>query len=177
METFVDCICPICNEPFKKSLGHYNRAMKNGLRVFCDKDCAGIARRKSVEEKKKVKAAYDKKIYNTPERQAARKRYFQNSYKRNPEKYKAIRRAKYPKHLEYLRRPEYKKYKKEYDVKYLAKKDFGIYWESAILLKELEDHLLKIRPDGIKFQMGITNKTQKRKRLWQRTKKNLQRQI
>lgn len=171
MESFVDCVCPVCKSEFKKRLGHYNRSKKDGLNVYCNRTCAGIGRRTSAEEKKAVKAAYDKKISNTPERKAARKRYFQKSYKTNPEKYKAIRKAKYPKHLEYLNNPKYKAWKKEYDKKYLAKKDYGAFAEAAILLKELEEHLLKIRPDGIKFQMGITNKTQKRKRLWQRTKK------
>ena len=178
--SLVDCICPVCQNAFKKTLGHYNRAMKQGLNVYCNRTCAGIGRRTSVEEKKAVKAAYDKKIYNTPERQEARKRYFQKSYKANPEKYKAIRKAKYPKHLEYLQNPKYKAWKKEYDKKHLAKKDYGAFAEAAILLKELEEYLLTIRPDVIKFQMGITNKTQKRKRLWQRTKKqqkNLLQQI
>jgi len=82
----VDCICPVCQNEFKKNLGHYNRAMKHGLKVYCNRTCAGIGRRTSAEEKKAVKAAYDKKIYATPERQEARKRYFQKSYKNNPEK-------------------------------------------------------------------------------------------
>lgn len=172
--SLVDCICPICNNGFKKTLGHYNRAMKQGLNVYCNRTCAGIGRRTTEEEKKAVKAAYDKKIYNTPERQAARKRYFEKSYKSNPEKYKAIRKAKYQKHLEYLRTPEYKEWKKNYDVKYRANKEYGEYGEAALLLFELEEFLNQNMPTELKFQMGITNKTQKRKRLWQRRSKNFQ---
>lgn len=175
--TMVDCVCLVCKEPFKKALGHYNRAIKQGLNIYCSRTCAGIGRRTSAEEKKAVKAAYDKKISNTPERKAARQRYFQKSYKANPEKYREIRKAKYPKHLEYLNTPEYKERKREYDKKYLAKRGYGAFAESAILLSELELFLKQTMPKELKFQMGITNKTQKRKRLWQRAKKNFQQQI
>lgn len=170
-KSVVKVTCKQCGSEIEKFIGHVNRANKMGMGLFCNRTCFGLNRRKSIEEKKAVKAAYDKKIYNTPERQDARKRYFKKSYENNPEKYRAIRKAKYPKHLEYLRTPEYKAWKKEYDRNYLAKKDYGAFAEAAILLKELEEYLLTIRPDGIKFQMGITNKTQKRKRLWQRVKK------
>lgn len=174
--TTVNCICPVCGNGFEKGLGDYNRAIKQGLNVYCNRTCAGIGRRTSAEEKKKVKAAYDKKIYNTPERKAARKRYFQKSYKENPEKYKAIRAAKYPKHLEYLRTPEYKEWKKNYDKKFKAEKNYGPFAQAAVLLIELESFLKQNMPNELKFQMGITNKTQKRKRRWQRQNKNFQQQ-
>lgn len=172
----INCTCPVCGNKFKKEVGHYNRAIKQGLNVYCNRTCAGIGRRKSTEEKKATKAAYDKKIYNTPERQEARKRYFQKSYKANPEKYKAIRQARYSKHLEYLRTPEYKEWKKNYDKVYRGKKNYGVFSEAAALLSELELFLKQNMPNELKFQMGITNKTQKRKRLWQRMNKNFQQQ-
>lgn len=172
----VKVICNYCGCEVEKFIGHVNRAAKYGLNVYCNRTCAGIGRRTSAEEKKSVKAAYDKKIYNTPERQEARKRYFKKSYNANPEKYKAIRKAKYKKHLEYLRTPEYKEWKKEYDLKYRANKEYGEYGECAVLLIELERLLNKQMPAELKFQMGITNKKQKRNRLWQRTNKNFQQQ-
>lgn len=171
MASLVDCVCHVCGNGFRKSYGHYNRAMKHGLNVYCNRTCSGIGRRTSAEEKKAVKAAYDKKIYNTPERQEARKRYYQKSYKANPEKYKAIRKEKYPKHLEYLNTPKYKAWKKEYDKKHLAQKHYGSFAEAAILLSELETFLKQNMPTELKYQMGITNKTKKRKQLWQRTQK------
>lgn len=166
----VDCVCHLCGNGLQKSLGHYNRAMKQGGRVYCNRACVGIARRKSIEEKKAVKAAYDRKIRDTPERVAARKRYFQKSYAANPEKYRAIRKAKYPKHLESLNTPKYKAWKREYDKRHLAKKHYGAFAEAALLLSELETFLKQNMPAELKFQMGITNKSQKRKRLCQ-TKK------
>lgn len=161
--------CEYCGKEIEKYIGHVNRSRKKGYKLYCNQTCSGLDRRKTIEEKKKVKAEYDKKIYSTPERIAARKRYFQKSYKDNPEKYRQERRRRYKAHLQYLQRPEYKKWKHEYDQKHLAKKEYGIFWEAYLLLKELELWLLKNSPEGMKFQMGITNKSQKRKRLWQKT--------
>lgn len=177
--TQVKVKCRYCGKEVEKDLGDVNKANKICAPIYCDKKCAGLARRTSIEEKKKVKAAYDKALSQTSERQAARKRYFQKSYKSNPEKYREIRKNKYQKHLEYLHTEKYKEWKKLYDEKHLAKKYYGVFWESALLLKELELFLLNNAPYGMKFQMGITNKTQKRERLWHRTKhnKNLQPQI
>lgn len=172
--------CAHCGKKVEKNVGHVNRANKQGLKLFCSQKCFGLSRRhnKTKKQLKEEKRLYDigYREKNEAELKIKRHDWFMKDYAANPEKYKKERQRRYKKHLEYLQTSEYKEYKKEYDVKYLAKKYFGIYWESAILLKELENHLLGIRPDGIKFQMGITNKTQKRKRLWQRTKKNLQRQ-
>lgn len=164
-------ICPACGLEVEKDTSDVNRAKKAGLNIYCSRLCGGIGRRKTDAEKKTVKAAYDKKIRNTPKRRQKRKEYFQKSYTNNPDKYKKIRQEKYKKHLEYLQSPRYKEWKKQYDLKYLAKKNYGVFWESALLLNELEEFLIKNAPDGIKFQMGITNKTQKRKRLWQQTQK------
>lgn len=175
MPTYVKIKCCQCGKSVKRYVGYVNRAKKDGLKMFCGKKCFGLSRRdgKTKEQKKAEKAKYDKEFryYHREEIKQRKAAAFKKDYAANPEKYRKERRRRYKDHLKYIQTPEYKKWKKEYDVKYLAKKDFGIYWESAILLKELEDHLLKIRPDGIKFQMGITNKTQKRKRLWQRNKK------
>ncbi len=171
----VEIKCAYCGKVSDKPTGAVNRAKSIGAPLYCNRVCAGLGRRsnKTIEQKKKEKAAYDKEFRyyhrdGIKERKAAA---FKKDYAANPEKYRKERQRRYKAHLEYLQRPEYKAWKKNYDVKHLAKKDFGVYWESAILLKELEEHLLKIRPDGIKFQMGITNKTQKRKRLWQRVNK------
>ncbi len=165
--------CPHCGIETEQPTGYYNAAIKRGGNIYCSRKCGGLSRRTSTEQKKQVKKDYDKKYRadNLESKKIKAHEYFKKDYAANPEKYRAIRKAKYKKHLEYLQTPEYKEWKRNYDIKYLAKKNFGVFWESAILLTELENHLLKIRPDGIKFQMGITNKTQNRKRLWQRQNK------
>jgi hypothetical protein len=175
-------ICPYCECEFEiKNIGHYNRSIRDGYKVYCSRVHAGLGRRdgKTLEQKKKEKAEYDKNYryyYKEGIRQKKAER-FKKDYAAHPEKYRKERQRRYSEHLKYLQRPEYKKWKKEYDLKHLAKKDYGIFWECSLLLKELETWLLNNSPDGMKFQMGITNKTQIRKRLWQtkiRQQKNSQ---
>lgn len=155
--------------------GNYNRAMKANAKTYCGKACFYLDRKgtgKPAEQKKKEKAEYDR-IYraSSPTLKQRRAAWFKKDYEANPEKYRNVRQSRYAEHLKYIQSDKYKAWKSEYDKKYLAKKQFGVYWESALLLNELEEFLLNKRPDGIKFQMGITNKTQKRKRLWQRQKR------
>lgn len=180
MVTMIDCICPVCGEKFSRRLAYYKVAQRKGLNSYCSKKCSGIGRRdgKTVEQKKKEKAEYDKKFryYHKDGIKQRKAAAFKIDYAANPEKYREQRKKRYPKHLEYLRTPEYKAWKKEYDLKYLAKKDYGAFSEAAILLSELEKFLVQNMPSELRFQMGITNKTQKRKRLWQRTNKNFQQQ-
>jgi hypothetical protein len=90
---------------------------------------------------------------------------FHMDYAANPEKYRDQRRAKQAAHNEYCRQPEYKEYKKSYDQGYRAKKDYGEFGEAAIVLSELEK---EIDVRLAKRQNGIINKSQKRKRLWQK---------
>lgn len=176
--TLVKITCAYCGKKRKKYIGHVNRANSIGAPVYCNRTCAGLARRsdKTIEEKKKEKAEYDreyrrKNFEYVKERVAA---YFKKDYVANPEKYRLQRKGQKQNHLRHISTPEYRKWKRDYDQKHLAKKDYGIFWECSILLKELEQWLLNNSPDGMHFQMGITNKTQIRKRLWQRTQKKQQ---
>lgn len=166
-------VCGYCGCDFEMYVGHYNRAMKFGNKVYCSRFHSGLGRRdnKTLEQKKKEKAEYDKKFryYHKEGIKEKKAAAFKKDYVANPEKYRRERQRRYPAHLKYLQRPEYKKYKHEYDQVFTAKKDYGLFWECSLLLKELEALLLNNSPDGMKFQMGITNKTQKRKRLWQKT--------
>ena len=171
--TFIDFTCPTCNIPSKKYIGHYNRSTSIGAPVYCSRECAGVGRRKTIEEKKRVKAEYDKKIAKTPERKQKQHEYFVKDYKANPEKYKKERQRRYAEHLKYLQRPDYKEWKKNYDEQYLAKKHYGDFAEAAIVLKRIENEL---DSQQIKLDTGITfNKSSKqRKRQWQQLNKILQ---
>lgn len=180
----VEIVCAFCGKVSKKYVGHVNRAKKEGLSVYCNRTCAGLGRRhnKTQEQKKKEKSDYDKnyRYYHREGIKERRKEYFKKDYAANPEKYRKERKRRYSEHLKYLQTPEYKKWKQYYDEKFRAKKDYGVFWECSILLKELEEWLVNNAPEGMHFQMGITNKTQKRKRLWQKTiknQKNLQQQV
>ena len=98
--------------------------------------------------------------------------YFQLDYAQNPDKYREERQRRMPSHNEYCRQPEYRKYKKGYDEQYRAKKDYGEFWECAIVLKNLDN---EIDYRESKRQNKLYHKsTTKRKRAWQKQlKQNL----
>lgn len=158
--------CDHCGKEFEKYTGHVNRARRSGYRIYCGRVCSGLARRhgQTIEERKAIKAAYDREYRaRHPEKKIAQKNYERSPagramQKRNRNKFKQS-------HLEYCRTPEYRKWKKEYDKQYRAKKQFGEFWESAIILNDL-DKILQPDKHEIRLQKGTYNKSQKRKRLW-----------
>lgn len=166
--------CSYCGKSFLViHVGAYNRSVKSGLNVFCNLRCFGLSRRlnETDEEKKSAKSFYDMFLRVSKTEDELIKEsfenafYFQLDYRSNPDKYKEQRRKRMPKHVEYCRRPEYKQYKINYDKKYRAKKDYGIFWEAAIILIDLEK---EIDNRLVKNELGLINKSQKRKRLWQK---------
>lgn len=165
----MEIICPQCNKKVQKKTGSVNRAIKIKAPIYCGKKCSGLARRKNrtVEEKKKIKSEYDK-IYRkkNANKIKERNRLYDSSplgramQKRNREKFKQY-------HLEYCRTPEYRKYKRDYDHKHHLKNKYGEFWEAASILVKLNSILPS---KTIKYNQGIINKTQKRKRKWQNRK-------
>lgn len=147
------------------SNGRYNRAIKIGAPVYCNRTCAGAGRRlnKTAEEKKKEKAEYDEKYReaNLDVIKNKKKKYFQRTY--DPTQAAVVRKKRMPRHVEYCRQPKYKEYKKGYDKQFRAKKQFGEFAEAALILIELEN---KLDSKTIKYEQGLINKTQKRKRQW-----------
>lgn len=151
---------------------HINKKIHKGCKyAYCNRVCSGLALRlnKTKEQKKEEKRLYDieRRKIKGDEIRAKKREYFKKDYAKNPEKYKEIRRKKYKKHLEYLSTPEYKAYKKEYDKKYRAKINYGEYWESGLLLQKIE---LQIDNREVKQQLNLINKSQKRKRNYEKTK-------
>lgn len=174
--------CVFCGKIFEGKAGYINRAKKLGVNIYCSRIHAGLGRRnnKTIRQKKKEKADYDNEYRQREYVKKAKAIYFKKDYTLNPDKYRKERKRRYAAHLKYLQSDKYKKWKQNYDEKFRAKKDYGVFWECSLLLKELDVWLLKHTPEGMHFQMGITNKTQKRKRLWQKTvkqQKNLQPQV
>ena len=103
-------ICPICLIEHEKSTGHFNRAIKLGLNVYCGRVCAGIGRRdkKSIEEKKLAKSEYDRlfRLKNKERDKPKKAAYHKKVYAENPEKFKQIRKAKQQWQNEYCRRKD-----------------------------------------------------------------------
>lgn len=158
--------CAYCGEQITKKI---HKGCKN---AYCNRECSGLGRRnnKTEQQKKEEKRLYDieyrnKNIESIKEKN---KTYFKKHYEANPEKYRQKRKDNYKRHLEYLNTPEYKAYKKEYDKKYRAKKQYGEFWESAIILQDIE---LQIDNREVKQQLNLINKSQKRKRNYEQIKR------
>ena len=102
---------------------------------------------KSVAQKKKEKAAYDRE-YRAKNRallKAKKAAYFQRTY--DPVKAAEERKKKMPQHIEYCRRPEYKAKKKLYDHNRMRGRYDGEWLEVALLLYELQKEIRRQEPD------------------------------
>lgn len=164
--------CAYCGTISPKWTGAVNRSRALGAPLYCSRKCAGLARRKppkSLEQRKAEKKAYDavRRILLLDEIKEARRAYYQRT--RDPVKEAIKRKARMPAHVEYCRRPEYRAWKREYDKQYCAKKEFGEFWESAILVNEIRDTALSLSTDyQIRLANGTLNKALKRKRSYAR---------
>lgn len=167
--------CPWCGLQFMAKPSHVNRSEKAGAPIYCGRVCAGLGRRKNkaVDQKRAEKQAYDKKrradLADVIKAQKA------EAYQRNkdPVKEAAARKKRMPQHVEYCRRPEYVAWKREYDKVYLAKKEHGEFWESALLALEIRRTCLELSDDTeIRRQKGTLNKKMERRRNYDRTHSN-----
>lgn len=167
-------VCPQCKKEAEKQTGHVNRARKIGAPCYCSKLCSSIARRLPVEEKKRIKAEYDKKYRaaNLDKKKKQAAIYFKKDYAANPDKYKQWRQKRKHKHAEYCRRPEYKKWKSQYDEKYRAKKVYGEFDECFLLIKAIEK---EYNQQEVRQINNLHNKSQKRKRSWNQKRNSMQR--
>lgn len=173
--TGIEFLCSQCGVKSVRCAGDVNRARKNGANLYCSKECSGIARRKprSVEEKKAAKAAYDRE-YRKKNRSALRIKkaaYYQRT--KDPVREAQERKKRMAAHFEYCRRPEYKKWKREYDRQYRAKKQYGEFADCFLLAQEIRQECLSQASDyEIRLTAGTLNKSMKRKRDYERTHGN-----
>lgn len=157
--------CQQCGKSIQKEVQHVNRAKRRGNKLFCDRVCFGLSRRKNqskgelVEKKRLYDIEYRNK--NRDILKAKKSEYFQRTY--DPQKARIERKKNMQRHIEYCRRPEYVEWKKEYDKQYRAKKDFGEFWESKLALQEI-DEILKPHRYEIMIENGTFCKAQRRKR-------------
>jgi hypothetical protein len=164
-------ICSYCQNETEKSTGEVNRAIKAGAKLYCDKKCSGLGRRKppkTAEQKRSDKAAYDaNRRMVLADRIKAEKAAAHQRNRQNPEfirREKQYRKENMQRHVEYCRRPEYKAAKYEYDRKYRALQEHGEFWESFILLMDLRKECLNRMSDyDIRMSKGTLNKSLKRK--------------
>ena len=167
--------CPVCGCQFIKPQSHINRATRAGSTVYCGRSCAGIGRRKWKTDAEKIaeKQAYDarRRTEKAAEIKASKAEYYQRTRDQIKEAQK--RKERMPLHVEYCRRPEYRKWKKQYDLEYRNRKEFGEFWESAILALEIRRGCLALSDDTeIRRQAGTLNKHQQRRRDYDRSYSN-----
>lgn len=173
----VAIICDHCGVTAYKEAGGVNRSRGKGAPIFCSKECSGAHRRieRSTDEKKALKAEYDRKrraelgdAYREEKRQA-RLRLLAKNPQLVRAREKAHRDARKQQHVEYCRRPEYRKWKAQYDQKYCARKGFGDFGEAAIILNQL---IAEISTRATRTEIyranGILNKHQERRRDYER---------
>lgn len=163
-------VCCFCGKSAKLLTSRVNRAKKMGLNIYCSRKCAGFGRRvnRTDKEKKRIKAEYDReyRIKNLEEIKREHHEYFKKTY--NPKQAAIDRKKRMPYHIEYCRQPKYRKWKREYDQKFVARKKFGEYWESALLIKDIEH---EYQQNEVRQINNLHNKSQKRKRKWKQLQK------
>lgn len=174
MSAYLSLICDYCGRRFQRLEAHIVSAPC--VHSFCGRECSGLGRRKgkTADQLKAEKAAYDR-IYrakNIRHIKALKREHFKRTY--DPERARIERRAKMPRHVEYCRQPEYRKWKKKYDLKYRSKRLFGPFSESYILLQKIQKEVDKRMSDyQIRMQQGTLNKLQTRRRkLYEKTRNN-----
>ena len=119
----------------------------------------------SKEEKRLYDIEYRKR--NKDILRAKKAAWFQRTY--DPVEAAKKRKARMPYHVEYCRQPEYKRWKRAYDMAYRARRQFGEFWESAIILQDLENEILsRVSRYEIGLMNETINKTQKRRREYER---------
>lgn len=123
---------------------------------------------KSKADLREEKRLYDIEYRKKHRRKLRKKKkeWFAKHYSENPELYKEKRKRKKKYQSRYIQTPEYKRYKQGYDEKYRAKKVYGVFAESFLIIKKIEKIVDKKQS---RFDRDCHNKTQKRKRLWKRS--------
>jgi hypothetical protein len=166
--------CGYCLQPIFPYLGAVNRAKALGAPMFCGKHCFGLFRHAITGAKTKADRVKEKQLYDAEYRaknyQALvekKRAYFQRTY--DPVAAAKYRKKRMHKHVQYCQQPEYRKWKKDYDGKHRAKKLFGAFWESHLLLNALQTEILtRITRQEIGSINGTINKSLIRRRDYDR---------
>jgi len=165
-------ICAHCGKKSEKPKGHVNLSNRKGAPLFCDRKCAGLGRR---IEKTAAQRKEEKRLYDLAYREKNRDwltMYKQMAYQRDkdPVKEAAYRKRFAERHKEYCRTPEYRAWKQQYDKQHRAKNIYGEFSEAFLLLMEIEQEVESRASNyDIRGINGTRNKTQERKRSYERT--------
>lgn len=111
----VTIICPTCSKPSEKNLGHYNRAIKLGNKMYCSHVCFGVGRKlefdkhlKTTEQLKQEKAEYDRQRRKSlgDTLKIAKKKYYEANKETILPKMRVYNRSRMSSHVIYCRQPE-----------------------------------------------------------------------
>lgn len=167
-------LCHHCRKPHHQPPNQVNRAMREGLRLFCGRRCAGLARRKhktkaqKVAEKRLYDAAY--RVKNRDRLKLEKQAYFQRTY--DPVKAAKERKKRMHLHVAYCRQPAYKLKKRAYDMK-RRDSEYGPFADAARLAIELTREILtRSTRYEIRRQNQTGNKTQNRRRAGQEAERD-----
>lgn len=134
--------------------------------MFCGRRCSGIGRRKHKskaqqrEEKREYDADYRAK--NLALITAKKRAYHERTY--DPAKARIERKKRAQAHAEYCRRPEYRRWKSDYDRRHRAKK-FGPFADAYRLTIDLNREVKqRMTNHEIKWENKTSNKAQFRRR-------------
>lgn len=164
--------CAYCGKAHYLCEGHVNRALKKGLNLYCGRKCSGLSRRmnKTEQQKKEEKRLYDEqyRAKNIEMLKEKKREYHKHSY--DPVIEAQRRKLKMPRHIEYCRHPEYREWKSGYDKQYRAKRYHGDFWESFLVLQDIEKEIAtRVTRTEIYTLNGTLNKHQQRRRAYERS--------
>ncbi len=174
--------CQHCGSDTTKTTSAYNRAMRLGRGVYCDRRCAGMARRTGTDrtsaEWRASKAAYDRErrarlgeALREKKRQAywanhednlRRQREARAARMADPEALRAYREAQRRCYM----RPKYREQKRQSDRRYRAERDYGGWADAHVALMDLMDAVREREPEHHRraIAKGNVNKKTNRQR-------------
>lgn len=158
--------CMLCGYAFWRESGAVNRSERACLPLYCGKKCSGLARRKSLDEKKEAKRLYDIALRNGARREELLEKK-RDAYRRSfdPVKAAAVRKMRMPYHVAYCRQPAYRVRKRQYDETRRDRLTYGDFSEAAKLLRSVKEEVAKrATRTEIAIANGTLNKAQERKR-------------
>ena len=154
-------VCARCGAKGTRAASEINRARRLGAPLYCTRRCAGLARRKHKTKAQKIK---EKRLYDIEYRKrnlarllAQKRDYFKRTY--DPAKAAIARKKRMHLHVAYCQRPEYKKWKQQYDRQFRSKKNFGPFAEAAMLVVDLNREIKgRMSNHEIKWKNKTCNK-------------------
>lgn len=169
-------VCNHCGKNVDKRQCDIDRAKKINAPLYCNKECAGLARRIviTIEQFKANKREYDKiyRLKNHERRKVEKAEYHKANY--DPVRQREYNQKRMPLHVEYCRQPKYRAKKVDYDREYRAAKLYGEFAECAILVEKINKMLVqKADKAELRTIQGTNNKSKRRKKQWLRLMKNL----